>query len=158
MNAARRVGHDVPDLSQDGQKQPQHQQVADDPADVLDLAAKDEEGEQPADERGQGEAPSAEPAKDSHPDGPRASAIRRATSSRRRAATHSSTSRAVSRARRCAATSSSALARTAASRPQISRRTRAIDGSRSATWRIVLTYSALVGSTSYLTLAPGGRS
>src|SRR5439155_11633281 len=131
-----------PHLHDEHEEQPQQQDVTDDPADVAQLPTEDEEREQAADERREGDAPSAEEGGESaYLDDVRASAIRRATSSRRSAAMHSRRSLASAWPARRATTRSSAIERTGPSSAQISRRTRAMETSRAATSRMTSTYS-----------------
>src|SRR5262249_58113514 len=79
-----------PDLGDQREEQPQEQDVTHDPADVAELVAEHEQREESADEGGERDAPlSDERREPAHPVDARASAIRRATSSRRSAATPS---------------------------------------------------------------------
>src|SRR5438876_450500 len=78
------------DLGDQREEQPQEQDVAHDPANVAELMTEHEQREESADEGGERDAPlSDERREPAHPVDARASAIRRATSSRRSATTHS---------------------------------------------------------------------
>src|SRR5262249_54663673 len=137
-------------LHQHGHQQPQQQEVAHDQRDVGQSAAEDEERQETADERGERDPPSAEKGDEpAHPArGPSRSAMRRAPPPPPSARTHSSTSAPAACVRRWAPTSSSAPARTSPVSAQISRRTRAMEASPSATRMMVSTYCSLI-------IAPG---
>src|SRR5207244_1921483 len=127
-------------------QQPEQQQIADDQRDAWQATAKDEQRQDPADEGRERDAPPPEERNElAHPaGGPRCAAMRRATASSRSARIHSSTSRPAAWVRRWAETSSSASARTSALSAQISRSTRAMEASPSATPMIVATYCSLI--------------
>src|SRR3989449_1174869 len=152
VGAPLRDDQRVPYLDEDRDEEPEQEQVADDQAHVRQATAEHEEGEETAEEGRERDAPGLREGED-HPGGPRRSTMARATSSRRSACTQSSTSAAADVARRWAPTKSSALARTPPSSAQISRSTRAMDASRSATSRIVRTYS----SVSIAIISPSSR-
>src|SRR5262249_61557054 len=79
-----------PEQGVESEQQAQEQDVTHDPTDVAELVADHEQREESADEGGERDAPlSDERREPAHPVDARASAIRRATSSRRSAATPS---------------------------------------------------------------------
>src|SRR5256712_12887955 len=176
--AAPGVGERLAHLGEEGEDQAEQQQVTHDPGDVRQAAAEEEEREDAAGQRAERDAPLGEPCNrgihtgggvvGSPGSGARAaasrSAMRWATASRLSASMQSITSPAAECTRRCAATKSSALDRTTVSRLTISRRTRAMEASRSAICTIASTYSSGasvvtgIGSSTNLQPAPRGSA